>query len=311
MHGSVTTPSENIPLATFSGAADVTFSAYTDTPLDLPGTSTPKPDAAPRTRTGFNLYSRGTEQKNVTDSRFLQRPQELITYDNPAFEDPEETIIFEHPDIHRAPDPDFMDIIALHRPALTKTTKGVRYSRIGNRGTIWTRLGSRIGARVHFFQDISSILPGSSIEIGPEIEMQPLSLTPESTSDDLFDVLYPDYPDSGPTELADPDASPEGSGVSISVYSSPAQGGLISTAYSSPATTHVAGGSHVVFPADTLHPPLGPPHILPPITPLHPSIPTDPLTYSGDIYLYPNFFWTKRKRKRAFYAFLSDGIVAT
>lgn len=310
MAGGLTAPSEDIPLATFSGTSEVNVSAYADTPLDLPSTSTPKPDAAPRTRTGFNLYSRGTEQRNISDPLFLQRPQELVTYTNPAFDDPEETILFEHPSIHEAPDPDFMDIVALHRPALTRTTKGVRYSRIGNRGTIWTRMRTRIGARVHFFQDLSSILPQSSIDVGPELEMEPLTITPESTSDGLFDIMYPDYPDTEDIAPDDPSTPSSQPSRSISIYSAPTQGGLITTGYSTAATTHSAGGSHIIFPADATHP-LFPPHILPPVTPLFPSTPTMEYLDPTGIFLFPNYFWTKRRRKQALSAFFADAIVVT
>lgn len=192
--GSQTLPSvaEEIELTTFLSTLEG----------EPPPTSTPVQNVV--RAASFRPFARGTQQVRVSDPLFMSRPSDLITYDNPAFEDPDETIIFEHPSIHQAPDPDFMDIIALHRPALTRTRQGnVRFSRIGNRGTIRTRSGAQIGGRVHYYHDLTPIVPETSIEM--EVIGAPLVEPIGSAADEetIFDVFsdVDDIPNFGETAV--------------------------------------------------------------------------------------------------------------
>ncbi|MBN4836347.1 hypothetical protein H4F76_24725, partial [Enterobacter hormaechei] len=88
------------------------------------------------------------------------------------------------------PDPDFMNIVALHRPAFTTRRGGVRFSRLGRKATIQTRRGTQIGARVHYYYDISPIAQAE------EIEMQPL-LSANNSFDGLYDI-YANIDDEAP-----------------------------------------------------------------------------------------------------------------
>nr|WDS49653.1 MAG: L2 protein [Neophocaena asiaeorientalis asiaeorientalis papillomavirus 3] len=139
------------------------------------------------------FYHRLTQQVRVSRPEFLKDPSKLVTFDfhNEAF-DPEETLHFPQPstDVVQAPDMDFQDVGTLHRPVYSIEGGHVRVSRFGVRETIRTRHGTAIGARVHFFTDLSSIGNLSdtylrSTAVGPDlpdpgIELQ---LFGESTGD--------------------------------------------------------------------------------------------------------------------------------
>ncbi|AAW88326.1 L2 [Procyon lotor papillomavirus 1] len=131
-------------------------------------TSTPRgelPSARPRT-----LYNRRVQQVQVVDPAFLSRPGALVTFDNPAYTDDVE-LIFEQDldDLARAaPHEDFRDIVSLGRPVYGRNPQGgVRISRLGQKATMRTRSGLRIGPQSHFFYDISEIAE-------PELELVPL-----------------------------------------------------------------------------------------------------------------------------------------
>lgn len=116
------------------------------------------------------LYNRRVRQVMTRNENFLARAPQAVQFqfENPAFED-DVTIEFEQ-DLNQlaaaAPDPDFADIIRLHRPVFSETVTGnIRLSRLGNRGTIRLRSGTQIGETVHFYYDLSSIETADAIEL--------------------------------------------------------------------------------------------------------------------------------------------------
>ncbi|MBN4724460.1 hypothetical protein H4F31_23975, partial [Escherichia coli] len=125
---------EEIPMQTFAVHGSGTE----------PISSTPIPGfrriAAPR------LYRKAFQQVKVTDPAFLDRPATLVSADNPLFEGTDTSLAFSPSGV--APDPDFMNIVALHRPAFTTRRGGVRFSRLSRTATIQTRRRTQTGARV-------------------------------------------------------------------------------------------------------------------------------------------------------------------
>ncbi|ABX56099.1 L2 [Macaca fascicularis papillomavirus 8] len=247
---------EEIPMDTFVVTGD---NAYRST-------STPIPTSRPRARLG--LYGRAMQQVRVVDPAFMTSPARLITYDNPAYEGlPDESLQFSHESIYQPPDPDFLDIVALHRPALASRDGTVRFSRVGERATIRTRSGKRIGARVHFYHDISSIA-------GPEeIEMQPLA----SSREPLYDV-YADIDDA-------PDAT--------SASAPPLHSSVTRT-----TTVPLSAGLDVLVqpgPDVALHTPVAE-------SPYWPALPVLPhghvVVFGGDFLWHPSWYSPRRKRKR-------------
>lgn len=116
------------------------------------------------------LYNRRlTQQVPVEDPLFFSRPSKLVRFqfDNPVF-DEEVTQIFERDvaEVEEPPDRDFLDIDRLGRPLLTESTEGrIRLSRLGQRASIQTRSGTRVGSRVHFYTDLSTINTEEPIEL--------------------------------------------------------------------------------------------------------------------------------------------------
>lgn len=138
-------------------------------------------EAAPRTSTPLTqtlrnipsrarqLYNRYTAQIRTRNTDFLGRPERAVTFqiDNPAFSD-DVTREFQEglEELAAAPDPDFQDVASLGRLQLTETAEGrVRASRLGQRASMQTRSGLRIGQKVHFFYDISDIPLVEDIEL--------------------------------------------------------------------------------------------------------------------------------------------------
>nr|QPB72526.1 L2 [human papillomavirus 81] len=273
----------------------VTFASNTGTGGE-PISSTPMPGvrrlAGPRLR----LYTKATQQVPVRDPAFVSHPASFATFDNPVY-DPEETIIFEHPSIYQPPDPDFLDIVQLHRPALTARQGTVRVSRIGQRASLRTRSGKHIGARVHFYHDISPI-PTEA-----DIELQPL-LPPSSVSS--TDALYDVYADDQHLDAVLQSVPSLSSRSSVSGSAT-----LSATSVASSYNTTVPLSSGFTIPAST-----GPDVELP-YAPLAPSIvPSFPATtpyaiyvVGTDFYLFPSYIFFPKKHKRIHYSF-TDGYVA-
>ncbi|CAA52480.1 late protein [Human papillomavirus type 7] len=265
-HSSITTgAAEEIPMDTFVVHSD-------------PLSSTPVPGVSARPKVG--LYSKALQQVEIVDPTFMSTPQRLITYDNPVFDNIEDTLHFEQPSIHNAPDPAFMDIITLHRPALTSRRGVVRFSRVGQRGTMYTRRGTRIGGRVHFFKDISPIASSE------EIELHPLVASPNNS--DLFDV-YADIDDIDENILY----STIDNNTPTSTYSLyPGNSTRIANTSIPLATipdTFLTSGPDIVFPSV----PAGTPYL-----PVSPSIPAISVLIRGtDYYLNPAYYFRKRRKR--------------
>ncbi|AXN57292.1 L2 [Macaca mulatta papillomavirus 3] len=252
-----------------------------------PISSTPIPGV--RRLAGPRLYSRAYQQVRVTDPAFLSRPGSLISYDNPAY-DPEETLTFANTSGRVAPDPDFLDIVSLHRPALTATRRGtVRFSRLGHKATLRTRSGKQIGARVHYYHDLSPIAAAAE-----SIELQPLVPTEQEP---LYDI-YADLPEGPRTGSAAPR-------LTTSTLSTSLSSPYGNTTVPLPAAVDVP-----VHAGPDVHSQSAPVHPQGPYSPVNPLDTTHAVVVQGsDYYLWPGYFLFPKKRKRMLYSF-ADGIVA-
>lgn len=294
-HISLSTPTagthsyEEIPMDTFATSGSGTE----------PISSTPVPNVS--RVAGPRLYRKAFTQVNVTDPAFLTRPSSFVTFDNPVFEPGDDTIIFERPSPGaRVPDPDFMDIVKLHRPALTSRRGTVRFSRVGQKSSMRTRSGATIGARVHYYHDLSPI-PGTE-----DIEMQPLVAPAESAAAD--ESLYDVFADVDDADLAFTTAGrgSSGSGGRGSLPTFPStlstRASTVTIPFVSPVDVPVHKGPDIVLPS-TAH------------WPFVPLAPADTTHYvyidGGDFYLWPVTFslFRRRRRKRLSY-FFADGTVA-
>ncbi|CRH63683.1 Late Protein L2 [Chlamydia trachomatis] len=277
---------EEIPMEVF--ASNVTTS-------NDPISSTPTPGGG--RLTAPRLYSKAYTQVKVTNSDFISKPSTFITYDNPAFEPVDTSITFQEPS-NVAPDPAFLDIIKLHRPALTSRRGTVRFSRLGQKATLRTRSGKQIGARVHYYHDISNIAPAD------EVEMQPLN------NDYSYDI-YADL-DEADTGFIEPPHTHTPISRS-SVFSSlskqlPYLSSSVSTSY---ANVTIPFSTHFNIPIHT-----GPDVVLPTSPTVWPYIPHTSIDtkhaiviHGGDYYLWPYIYLLRKRRKRIPY-FFTDGIVA-
>lgn len=155
---------EEIPLDTFNEPEEFNIEepAY-------PRSSTPRAFSRAFSR-ARELYNRRVRQVMTQNLNFLTRAPQAIqfNFENPAF-DNDITLEFEQ-DVNQlaaaAPDPDFADIIKLHRPVFSETVGGnIRLSRLGQKGTIRLRSGTQIGETVHLYYDISSIENADAIEL--------------------------------------------------------------------------------------------------------------------------------------------------
>ncbi|BAJ12077.1 L2 protein [Bos taurus papillomavirus 11] len=205
----------------FIGAADPEGeTVFEEIPLEEFGV----PDSPPNTSTPTGsfrrvlnrfqrrLYNRRlVQQVKITDrNTFLRQPSRFVQWEfnNPAFNEESVSLLFQQDvdEVAAAPAEEFQDIVRLGRPIFSQSEGLVRVSRLGQRGTIKTRSGLRIGGHVHYYTDISPVRPVEDIEMtalgevsGDSIIMQPLG---ESTfvdagvsSDDLNANII-EYPDS-------------------------------------------------------------------------------------------------------------------
>lgn len=153
---------EEIELSTLSKSADFD--------IEEAGfkSSTPTQPLGRVAQQGRQLYNRFMQQVHTRNPEFISRPSRLVTFDfeNPAFED-EVTLQFEQDvnQIEAAPDTDFQDIVKLSRPIFSETDLGLRVSRIGQKGSMVTRSGLRIGQKVHYYFDVSPIARPETIEM--------------------------------------------------------------------------------------------------------------------------------------------------
>ncbi|ASH99055.1 L2 [Ailuropoda melanoleuca papillomavirus 1] len=291
-----------------SGSGESSFSSHTtviagshiqrgeEIPLQtFPQSSTPLQQAT-RGATALRRYAKYTQQVPVFQPDFLRAPQRLITYPNPAFDssifDASATLEFDSAELPTtAPDPDFLDVVRLHRPAFSTRAGRIRFSRLGiRRGTVTTRRGTNIGGIAHFFQDLSSIAP-------EELELQTLSpsiLEPVSgeTSFSNADSMVPTYydPDS---DLQLPSFDHSSSAHTEHSFVRPIGGSI-------DFSTVQPQGMHPI-PTSRTH------HTFVPLYPVEPWYPTILSELSSSDFIFHPSLWRKKKR---FPFFLSDGIVA-
>ncbi|CAA44661.1 L2 [Pygmy chimpanzee papillomavirus type 1] len=259
---------EDIPLDTF-----IVSSSDSN-----PASSTPVPTPVARPRLG--LYSKALQQVQVTNPAFLSSPQRLITFDNPAYEGEDISLQFQHNTIHNPPDDAFMDIVRLHRPAITSRRGIVRFSRIGQRGSMYTRSGKHIGGRVHFYTDISPISAAAE-----ELEMQPLVAAAQDDSG-LFDVYVDPTP--GPVAVQNMSYPSSTSFVRSSMFTT--KWGNTTVPLSLPSNIFAQPGPDIIFPAAPG---------VPPYNPVIPSLPITPIFISGSqFYLHPSLYLARKRRKR-------------
>lgn len=273
-------------------------------------TSTPEgPRAGTRTRArtrapvGRGLYSRGVEQIRVEEPEFLTQPGRLVQFDytNPAY-DPDITEIFEQDVADAAagaPSFSFRDVVRLGRQIINRRRSGLlRVSRLGQRSTISTRSGLRIGARTHFYTDLSPITATDAVE---EIELQEFSnqgtmvnmmLDNAANEEAVLDELLDDL---GDTESI-------GSHLQLVVQEGPRETGIVDVPYEVrkesifyPNINFTGLGVHY----DTGRMP-GPRDVIPtdiiPI-PRPPDVVVGP---SQDYDLHPSLFKKRRKRRRKY-----------
>lgn len=279
---------EEIPMEVFASTNGTGLEPISSTPI--PGIQRV---SAPR------LYSKAYQQVKVTDPNFIGNPSTFVTFDNPAYEPIDETLTYASSSTV-APDPDFLDIIALHRPALTSRKGTVRYSRLGQKATMKTRSGKQIGATVHYYHDISPIQSFAEHE---EIELQPLHTSTHSSAP-LFDI-YAD-PDTVPS-IPTPRMSYSPTTLPVPRYASNVFSSIntsttnvtvpLSTSFELP----VYSGSDIYTPTSS---------------PTWPSLPPPPTTnlpaivvHGDNYYLWPYIYLIHKRRKRMPY-FFSDGFVA-
>lgn len=261
------------------------------------------------------LYNRRlTEQVQVKNPLFLTTPSKLVRFqfDNPVF-DEEVTQIFERDvaEVEEPPDRDFLDVDRLGRPLLTESTEGrVRLSRLGQRASIQTRSGTRVGSRVHFYTDLSTINTEEPIELellgehsgDASVIEEPLQSTVIDMNLDNIEAIQDtidtadDFSDYNSADLLLDNAIEEfnnsqlvfgTSDRSSSAYSIPR--------FESPRETIVyvqdIEGNRVIYPGPTERPTI----IFP--SPSAPAVVIHTLNKSFDYYLHPSLRKKRRKRK--------------
>lgn len=143
--------------------------ARTSTPVRDPVDLAPSRPTGrqPKDSIWTRLFGRRVEQIPVMEDIFLTRPQELVQFDNPAFEQ-SVSMIFANDvrEVAAAPAPEFTDVVRLGAPIRTRTATGrLRLSRLGQRGNIRTRTGRTIGPTAHYYRELSTIVPDEVIEM--------------------------------------------------------------------------------------------------------------------------------------------------
>ncbi|AST11578.1 minor capsid protein [Sus scrofa papillomavirus 2] len=181
----------------FDPTIETSFTRRTSTPTGRPAT----------TQTSRRLLGRRVQQVQVKESLFLTRPRELVVFENPAFETSDS---FEFAPVTgeplAAPQTDFTDIVKLGRPQYSESAGGrIRVSRLGQRASLKTRSGLRIGPEVHFYHSLSSIgAPEEAIELESftsHIDHSGSTIVTHADSQSGFEVIELDdlsepYPDS-------------------------------------------------------------------------------------------------------------------
>lgn len=272
-------------------------------------TSTPEqPGLRPRPRRPALTNRRWYEQVRVDDPAFVSRPAQLVTFDNPAFED-DISLEFANDvdEVLQAPDPDFRGVVRLGRPEVSRLPTGrVRVSRLGQKANMKTRSGAVLGAQTHFFHDLSSIRAEDSIPLtvfgeasGESSIAQPLAETGFSSGsrpilvDPDLDVVFIDDPSEPvPDEVLMDEYEEVGSSARLIVTTDSEANVVFMPEFLRPPFMFPdAGGSgiHVVYPANDS----GIPAINPDV---HPEVIIDFMSY--DYNLHPSLFGKLKRRRR-------------
>lgn len=264
-------------------------------PLE-PLTSTPI-NTITRGATALKFFTKDTAQVELSDPYFLAQPKDLLNYTNPAYNDLNftDSIDFDPEDAAALSDPNFLDIIKLHRPALTETkTRSIRLNRLGlKQGTVQTRKGTKINKKVHFFHNFSPI--------ADDIELQTFSVNnTENVGSSTFSVYN--------TENVDT----ENNILNENTYTANNNPYFTSNTLTTTVTDYT-GQPFTILGTNTIVTPTHQSVITTtsiPITPLFPNTNLPPVfTHLANFYLHPSLL--KKKIKPSFYPFLPDGIVAT
>lgn len=278
----------------------------TSTPVKSPAALAPSrpPGRLPRNSIWSRLFGRRVEQIPVMDDIFLDRPQDLVQFNNPAFEE-SVTMIFENDlrELRAAPNPDFQDIVSLSAPLRTQTDSGrIRLSRLGVRGNIQTRSGLTVGPQTHFYRELSTIVPEEVIEMrvfgehtGASTVLQGNAETALATFPLSGDLAHPDgVPDD---HMLESDLLPvdlhetlqgsvhESATVPVVTWSLPEDVPLI--------VAGIGGAVDVDYPVIS-----GGKAIVPPPAPPRPVPPVLLSMYGSTYYLHPSLL--RRKRKHLF-----------
>ena len=288
-------------------------------PLEIeeinPRTSTPEQRINRAFQRARELYNRHITQIRTRNLDFLGPVSRAVQFEfeNPAF-DGDVTYQFEQDvqNVTAAPDPDFRDIITLHRPRYTETDTGrIRVSRLGRRGTITTRSGAQIGENVHFYYDMSTIGsdPIDAIELSTLGQHSGDSAIVDGLAESTFvdqianaDITYAD------DDLLDTQVE-DFSGSHLVLSSSGRRGSVYSVPTLPPGIAlkvfvdDYARNLFVSYPVTTSNAEL----LLPtqPAHPLEPPVVID--FFNNDYYLHPSLY-TRRKRKRLDnYNYFADG----
>lgn len=282
-----------------------------------PRTSTPEQRINRAFQRARDLYNRQITQIRTRNLDFLGAVSRAVQFDfeNPAF-DPEVSLQFEQDvrDVTAAPDPDFRDVITLHRPRFSETDTGrVRVSRLGRRGTIVTRSGTQIGENVHFYFDLSTI--GSDPIDAIELSTIGQHSSESAIFDGLAESTFIDHLATPDITMAEEDLLDsqveDFSGAHLVLASSGRQGSVYTIPTLPPGVSlrifvdDYAKDLFVSYPVART-----PKEILVPSDyPLEPPIQLD--IESNNYYLHPSLR-RRRKRKRSdIYNFFTDGIVDT
>lgn len=288
---------EEIPLETFNTIQEMEIIEPD------PRTSTPAQAFRRLAGRARQLYNRYTEQVFTRNPEFLGPVSRAVRFqfENPAYE-PDITLQFEEDvaELAAAPDIDFSNIRTLHRPQYSLTSDNlVRVSRLGIRSTMTTRSGLQLGQAVHFYQDISEILPADTIELQP-INTSHISTTVNALGDNTF--INPAFEDSSYSEEDLVDEIVERfDNAHLIITATTEEGDLIQTPTIPPGTSIKVFIDDYARAVTILHP--HPSELLVPLqpafgTPTVPILILDP--YSDDYSLHPSLLRRKRKRSDIF-----------
>lgn len=284
-----------------------------------PRTSTPEQRINRAFQKARDLYNRHITQIRTRNLDFLGPVSRAVQFDfeNPAFSG-DVSLQFEQDvqNVAAAPDTDFRDVIALHRPRYAETDTGrIRVSRLGRRGTIVTRSGAQIGENVHFYFDISSI--GSDPIDAIELSTLGQHSGDSAIVDGLAESSFVDQVANADITYADEDlldTQVEDFGGSHLVLSRSGRRGSVYSVPTLPPGTALkifvddyARDLFVSYPVTSLNN-----EVLVPGYPQHPLEPPILLDFTNnDYYLHPSFL-KRRKRKRSdIYNYFADGTLDT